>query len=164
MASTEASTDFVHRPTFEEYKEQFKQHFYLERKNGIILVRMHTNGGPVKWSYQIHNALGQLWRVVGNDPENKKATYDQMFKLEKGGKQFKAMGDWMRGLGHQGPIEMESLERLGEALCNRIFKTRIAYGRQRDDGTHFLFFNNIRVKGGAVQETIGTVDEEEAPF
>ena len=105
-----------------------------------------------------------LWAVRGNDPENKKATYDQMFKLEKGGKQFKAMGDWMRGLGHQGPIEMESLERLGEALCNRIFKTRIAYGRQRDDGTHFLFFNNIRVKGGAAQETTGAVDEEEAPF
>jgi len=61
---------FVPRPKFEEYKEQFKDFFIMERKNGIIMLRMHTNGGPVKWTFQAHNAMSQAWHVVGNDPEN----------------------------------------------------------------------------------------------
>jgi len=61
---------FVPRPKFEEYREQFKDYFYMERRNGIILVRMHTNGGPVVWTHQQHNAMGQVWHVIGNDPEN----------------------------------------------------------------------------------------------
>jgi enoyl-CoA hydratase/carnithine racemase len=62
--------NYVSRPKFEDYKEQFKDYFIMERNNGIIQLRMHTNGGPVKWSFQAHNALGQAWHVVGNDPEN----------------------------------------------------------------------------------------------
>ena len=65
-----APQNFVPRPKFEEYKEQFKDYFIMERKNGIILVRMHTNNGPVIFNHQMHNAIGQIWHVIGNDPEN----------------------------------------------------------------------------------------------
>ncbi len=61
---------FVARPKFDDYKEQYKEHFILERKNGIIQMRMHTNGGPVQWSHPIHNALGMIWNTIGRDPEN----------------------------------------------------------------------------------------------
>ncbi len=60
----------IPRPKFEDYKEEFKEYLIMERKNGIILVRMHTNGGPVRWNYAVHNALPQAWHVIGNDPEN----------------------------------------------------------------------------------------------
>jgi len=61
---------FVSRPNFEEYKEQFKDNFIMERKNGVIMLRMHTNNGPIVWTHQAHTAMGQAWHVIGNDPEN----------------------------------------------------------------------------------------------
>jgi len=64
------STKFVSRPKFEEYKEKYKDRIIMERRNGIILLRMHTNNGPVLWNEDMHNALPQAWHDVGNDPEN----------------------------------------------------------------------------------------------
>ena len=65
-----AIPDFVSRPRLEDYKEQFKDYFHMERKNGVLLVRMHYKGGPVKWTFQAHQACGQVWHTIGNDPEN----------------------------------------------------------------------------------------------
>jgi enoyl-CoA hydratase/carnithine racemase len=42
----------------------------MERKNGILQVRMSTKGGPVKWSFQMLQAMGEAWSVIGRDPEN----------------------------------------------------------------------------------------------
>jgi hypothetical protein len=47
-------------PKLEEYAERFKDFFKFKRENGILEVRMHTNDGPVKWSYQFHHALAEL--------------------------------------------------------------------------------------------------------
>ena len=57
-------------PKLEEYSERFKDFFSFKRENGILEVKMHTNGGPVKWSYQFHHALSELWTVIGHDKEN----------------------------------------------------------------------------------------------
>ena len=39
--------DFVATPKFEEYKERFKQHYKLERReDGVILVQAHTQADP----------------------------------------------------------------------------------------------------------------------
>lgn len=61
---------FIPRPKFEEYKEKYKDHIIMERKNGIILMRMHTNCGPVQWNEYMHYALPQAWHDIGNDPDN----------------------------------------------------------------------------------------------
>ena len=79
--------EFVPRPKFEEYKEQFKDYFIMERKNGIISVRMHTNDGPVIFTHQMHQAIGQLWHVIGNDPEN------ELMILTSTGDKWLALGD-----------------------------------------------------------------------
>jgi enoyl-CoA hydratase/carnithine racemase len=42
----------------------------MERRDGIIEVRMHTDGGPFETTMAGHNALGQAWQEIGNDPEN----------------------------------------------------------------------------------------------
>ncbi len=76
----------VPRPKFEDYKEEFKEYLIMERKNGIILVRMHTRGGPVKYNYVVHNVLPQAWHVIGNDPEN------ELMILTSTGPYW--MGDW----------------------------------------------------------------------
>jgi len=62
------STDAT--PKFADYKEKFAKHLIMERKNGILQVRMHTGGGPLKWAPQVHHMLLEAWAVIGNDPEN----------------------------------------------------------------------------------------------
>jgi enoyl-CoA hydratase/carnithine racemase len=65
-----AKPRYVSKPKLEDYKKQFADKFEFERKNGILQVRMHTEGGHVKWSYQMHNALAEVYSVIGHDPEN----------------------------------------------------------------------------------------------
>ena len=40
-----------------------------KRDDGVLLVRMHTNGGPQLWSMELHRAIGQMWRTVGSDSD-----------------------------------------------------------------------------------------------
>jgi enoyl-CoA hydratase/carnithine racemase len=61
---------FVSRPRFEDYREKYATYFKLERRNGILQVQMHTEGGPVMYGLPIHNAWSQLWLDIGNDPDN----------------------------------------------------------------------------------------------
>jgi enoyl-CoA hydratase/carnithine racemase len=65
-----ALTNFTPTFKFEDYKEKFKEHLIMERKNGIILVRIHTQGKGAQWSFELHRALGQAWQEIGGDPEN----------------------------------------------------------------------------------------------
>ena len=60
----------VARPKFEEYKEKYKDYITMERKNGIIVLRMHHDDGPVLWNEMMHCALPQAFHDIGNDPEN----------------------------------------------------------------------------------------------
>jgi enoyl-CoA hydratase/carnithine racemase len=61
---------FVSRPQFEDYREKYATYFNMERRNGILQVHMHTDGGPVMYGLPIHNAWSQLWLDIGNDPDN----------------------------------------------------------------------------------------------
>ncbi len=64
-------TQFVPSPKFEDYKEQFKEHFKLERRSdGVLMAQAHTLGGPIQLSVENHRALGQLLKTIGADPEN----------------------------------------------------------------------------------------------
>ncbi|HIM03307.1 MAG TPA: enoyl-CoA hydratase/isomerase family protein [Myxococcales bacterium] len=65
-----ALTQYVENPKFEEYSERFKEHFLMERRGGILLLKMHTGGGNVKWGWELHRAIGQAFRTIGSDPEN----------------------------------------------------------------------------------------------
>jgi enoyl-CoA hydratase/carnithine racemase len=64
-------TSFVPTPDFEEYKERFKEHYKLERReDGVILVQAHTKGGSIQLSVENHRSLGQLLKTIGADPKN----------------------------------------------------------------------------------------------
>jgi enoyl-CoA hydratase/carnithine racemase len=65
-----AWTGLVKRPQLEEYSARYRDFFVMERRGGIIEVRMHTDGGPFVTTMAGHNALGQAWLEIGNDPEN----------------------------------------------------------------------------------------------
>ena len=62
---------FVTPPQFEEYRERFKQHYTMQRReDGVLLVEAHTRGGPTQLSVQNHRSLGQMLKTVGADPQN----------------------------------------------------------------------------------------------
>ncbi|MFW7349568.1 MAG: enoyl-CoA hydratase/isomerase family protein [Pigmentiphaga sp.] len=63
--------EFVNAPTFDDYKERFKDHYALDRRaDGVVLARAHTLGGPIQLSVQNHRSLGQLFKAIGADPAN----------------------------------------------------------------------------------------------
>jgi enoyl-CoA hydratase/carnithine racemase len=64
-------TNYVATPKFEEYRQTFKEHFAMERRDGIIEMRMHTLGGDVQWNFELHRAIWQAFQTVGADPENR---------------------------------------------------------------------------------------------
>jgi enoyl-CoA hydratase/carnithine racemase len=61
---------YVRRPSFEEYAEKYADYFVMTRRAGIIELRMHTNGGPARFDFAVHNAWAQAWQEIGNDPDN----------------------------------------------------------------------------------------------
>ncbi len=64
------NTQKVPTPKLEDYQKTFAEHMAFERKNGILQVRLHTKGGPVKWSFEMHQAMAEAWTTIGHDPEN----------------------------------------------------------------------------------------------
>ena len=63
--------NFVPTPQFEDYRERFKEHYRLERRDdGVVLVEAHTRGGSIQLSVQNHRSLGQLFKAIGADPHN----------------------------------------------------------------------------------------------
>ncbi|MCV2395116.1 enoyl-CoA hydratase/isomerase family protein [Actinotalea sp. M2MS4P-6] len=62
------NTNYVRWPSFDEIAEMFKEHFIITRTpEGVCTVRMHTNGGPLIWSMELHDAIGKMWRMLGTD-------------------------------------------------------------------------------------------------
>jgi enoyl-CoA hydratase/carnithine racemase len=62
--------EFPTMPRFEEYKKIFEDCLIMKRENGILEARMHTDGGPVRWSPWMHRKLIDAWAMIGNDLEN----------------------------------------------------------------------------------------------
>ena len=70
---------FVPTPELEEYSERFRDYFTFERRaDGVLLVRGHTRGGPIRLSVEDHRALGQMLKTVGADPENEILPRDRL--------------------------------------------------------------------------------------
>jgi len=53
---------------FEEYAPKFKDHFKLTRDDlGIMTAKWHTEGGSMVWALDIHRAVWQLCKYIGQD-------------------------------------------------------------------------------------------------
>ncbi|RDI45370.1 enoyl-CoA hydratase/isomerase family protein [Nocardia mexicana] len=69
--SRKPRTSFVEPEPFESYRKRFEDHFVMDRSDdGILEVRMHTDGGPAVWGLELHKAVGQMIETVGADREN----------------------------------------------------------------------------------------------
>lgn len=68
--SNRPMADYVKLPSFDEYREWFKDYFDLKREDGILQVTMKTGDGPMCWSGGAHRAMSQLSRIISLDHEN----------------------------------------------------------------------------------------------
>jgi enoyl-CoA hydratase/carnithine racemase len=55
---------------FEEYADKYK-HVRMERRNGILQMQLHTDGGTLRWGEGPHSELGKCFYDICSDPENK---------------------------------------------------------------------------------------------
>jgi enoyl-CoA hydratase/carnithine racemase len=63
-------TGLVKRPDYDEYSVKYRDFFVMSRRDGIIELRMHRDDGPYFQTMASHNAWGQAWQEIGNDPLN----------------------------------------------------------------------------------------------
>jgi enoyl-CoA hydratase/carnithine racemase len=61
---------YVPRPDLPAYAEKYAAYFAMQRREGILELRMHTDGGPARFDFAVHNAWAQAWQEIGNDPDN----------------------------------------------------------------------------------------------
>ncbi len=55
---------------FNEYANKYKT-VRMERKNGILLMTLHTNGGTLQWADLPYVEFPRAFADIGSDPENK---------------------------------------------------------------------------------------------
>src|SRR5258708_30425590 len=55
---------------FDDYKNKDK-HIRMERRDGILQIVFHTEGGPLKWGMAAHEELGYAFAEISRDEENK---------------------------------------------------------------------------------------------
>lgn len=55
---------------FEEYANKY-QTIRMERRDGILQITFHTDGGPLRWGLLPHREFTFAFADIGSDPENK---------------------------------------------------------------------------------------------
>ncbi len=55
---------------FEEYANKYET-ARLERRDGILQLTLHHKGGPYVWSGQAHTEIGEVFRDIGADRDNR---------------------------------------------------------------------------------------------
>jgi enoyl-CoA hydratase/carnithine racemase len=55
---------------FEQYVNKY-ENVRMERRDGILQITLHTNGGTLQWGAAPHRELPQVFADIGSDSENK---------------------------------------------------------------------------------------------
>ena len=55
---------------FESYADKYKT-IRMERRNGILQMTLHTDGGSLRWGFLPHGELPEAFHDVGSDYDNR---------------------------------------------------------------------------------------------
>ncbi len=70
MPKVKTAKGLIPTVKFEEYKDKYKDCFFLERsESGVLTAKWHTKGDSLVWDFPIHRAIHQLTTDVGQDVE-----------------------------------------------------------------------------------------------
>jgi len=58
------------RTRFKAYANKY-EHIRMRREDGILEIRLHTDGGPLRWGRRPHAELEEAFLNIGRDRENK---------------------------------------------------------------------------------------------
>jgi enoyl-CoA hydratase/carnithine racemase len=67
--------DFVSPPRLADYAGRYAEYAELRRCGGVLVFRIHHQGGPAVMSFPPRNAWAQALREAGADPENEVITF-----------------------------------------------------------------------------------------
>lgn len=86
-------------PTLDRYKDRYENIALTRDDDGVLLMTLHTGGGPFVWSSLAHDELGYCFTDVGADRENKvvvmTATGDNWCEnINAGSFRLSTAGDW----------------------------------------------------------------------
>jgi enoyl-CoA hydratase/carnithine racemase len=56
---------------FEEYADKYADVAFERSDSGVLVARLHTDGGPFQWTERAHRELGYAFDDIGADPENR---------------------------------------------------------------------------------------------
>ncbi|MEU2282976.1 enoyl-CoA hydratase/isomerase family protein [Streptomyces sp. NPDC013178] len=60
----------MYRTHLDDYAETWSEYFRFKRKNGVLEVAMHTDGGEAKWDLELHRAFIPAFADIHHDPDN----------------------------------------------------------------------------------------------
>jgi enoyl-CoA hydratase/carnithine racemase len=89
---------YVAAPRLEEYAPRYAEHVHLERRDGVLVFRMHHQGGPAVVSIQARSAWVGAMRDVGADPENEVIIFTGTGDRWAGDLDIASFGESMRSL------------------------------------------------------------------
>lgn len=70
MPKVRIAPDMIPHTSFDQYKDKYKNHFFLDRsESGVLTARWHTDGDLLVWNFPIHRAIHQLTTDVSQDIE-----------------------------------------------------------------------------------------------
>jgi len=60
----------IYRTSLDDYAGKWAEFLQLRREDGILEVRLHSDGGPCRWGLEIHRALIPAFADIHHDPDN----------------------------------------------------------------------------------------------
>lgn len=60
----------LYQTKLEDYAKKYEDFLHFRRQDGILEIKLHTNGGPMQWGLGIHRGLIPAMADVNDDPEN----------------------------------------------------------------------------------------------
>lgn len=87
------------QPRLDLYKDRYENVALTRDEHGVLLMTLHTNGGPFVWSARAHDELGYCFTDIGADRDNKvvvmTGTGDNWCEnIDAGSFKLSTAGDW----------------------------------------------------------------------
>lgn len=86
-------------PRLKQYQDRYENIALYRTDDGVLVMRLHTNGGPLVWSALAHEELGYCFTDVGADRDNKVVVMtgtgaDWCADIDAGSFKLSTAGDW----------------------------------------------------------------------